>query len=126
MFKIRIYNNIDVNLDRERYNCGNEAQLPDPDLILVRSEKLHGKILPPDLLAIVRAGAGIDDIPVEECTQRGIVVFNTPGANVHSVKELAVWALIEAARNLQAAMQWLNKQEKEILLKLEAEKNLQA
>jgi D-3-phosphoglycerate dehydrogenase len=112
MFRIRIYNNIRTQLDQDQFIGGDESQITDPDLILVRSEKLHDKVLLDSLLAIARAGAGVDNIPIEDCTKRGIVVFNTPGANANSVKELVVWAVIESARHLTPAVQWLNTQDK--------------
>ncbi len=77
-----------------------------PDAILVRSANLHDQELPDSLIAIARAGAGYNNIPVEECGDRGIVVFNTPGANANSVKELVVAGLLLSARDIQGGVSW--------------------
>ena len=79
----------------------------NPDAIMVRSANLHDMEYNPGLLAIARAGAGVNNIPVDECTKRGIVVFNTPGANANGVKELAVAALILASRNIVGGIDWV-------------------
>lgn len=78
----------------------------DPDAILVRSAALHDMPLNPSLRAIARAGAGVNNIPLDRCAEAGVVVFNTPGANANAVKELTVAALIMAARNLPAGIEW--------------------
>ena len=78
--------------------------------ILVRSAKLHDYHFPDSLWAIARAGAGVNNIPVEQCTERGIVVFNTPGANANAVKELAVCALLLSSRNIIGGSQWVKEQ----------------
>ena len=78
-----------------------------PDAIMVRSANLHEMEYNPELLAIARAGAGVNNIPVEECAKRGIVVFNTPGANANGVKELAVAALLLASRNITGGIEWV-------------------
>jgi len=79
----------------------------DPTGILVRSQNMQEKPLPANLLAIARAGAGTNNIPVDKCTEQGIVVFNTPGANANAVKELTIAALILACRNLAPALAWV-------------------
>ncbi|MCA1055354.1 phosphoglycerate dehydrogenase [Rossellomorea aquimaris] len=78
----------------------------DPDGLLVRSKNLHDFSFPPSLKAIARAGAGVNNIPVDDCTEKGIVVFNTPGANANAVKELVLANLIAASRNLYSAVGW--------------------
>lgn len=78
----------------------------DPDGLLVRSKNLHDFSFPPSLKAIARAGAGVNNIPVDDCTEKGIVVFNTPGANANAVKELVLANLIASARNLYSAVGW--------------------
>lgn len=78
----------------------------DPDAILVRSAALHDMPLNPSLRAIARAGAGVNNIPLDRCAEGGVVVFNTPGANANAVKELTVAALIIAARNLPSGIEW--------------------
>lgn len=82
------------------------ADVQSPDAIMVRSANLHEMEYNPELLAISRAGAGVNNIPVEECAKRGIVVFNTPGANANGVKELAVAALILASRDIVGGIEW--------------------
>lgn len=76
--------------------------------VLVRSQAMHDMQFDESLLAIARAGAGVNNIPLESCADQGIVVFNTPGANANAVKELTVGALILAARNLDKAIAWTN------------------
>ena len=77
-----------------------------PQGILVRSADMHEKPLPESLLAIARAGAGTNNIPIDKCTAAGIVVFNTPGANANAVAELVVGALVAGSRNLPDAIAW--------------------
>ena len=109
MYKIQTLNNIsDVihqSLTAERYLIAKEE--PVPDGILVRSASMHDMDLPDSLLAIARAGAGTNNIPIDECTKRGIVVFNTPGANANAVAELVMGMLIAGSRNVPAAAQWV-------------------
>ncbi len=93
-------------LDRGRYELSEKIDAPDG--IMVRSAKLHGMEFPDSLKAIVRSGAGVNNIPVEDCTKKGIVVFNTPGANANGVKELAICALILAARDVVGGIAWAN------------------
>ena len=76
------------------------------DAIIVRSAALHDEKFPDSLSAIARAGAGVNNIPVDRCTEQGIVVFNTPGANANGVKELAVCALVLAARDVVGGVKW--------------------
>ncbi|HOT43395.1 MAG TPA: 3-phosphoglycerate dehydrogenase family protein [Spirochaetota bacterium] len=82
------------------------ADIANPDAILVRSADMHTLDLPPSLLAIARAGAGVNNIPLEKCSQRGIVVFNTPGANANAVKELVIMALLIASRRVSEGIIW--------------------
>ena len=79
----------------------------DYDAIMVRSAALHDTAFPKNLTAIARAGAGVNNIPVDKCTEEGIVVFNTPGANANGVKELALCALILAARDVVGGIKWV-------------------
>ena len=76
------------------------------DAILVRSAKCHGMCFPEETVAIARAGAGVNNIPIDDCTQKGIVVFNTPGANANGVKELVLAGMLVASRNLVEAVAW--------------------
>ena len=102
MFKVLTYNNIaTVGLERfprETYEIASEIQ--HPDAIMLRSFDLHGVPVPESLKAVGRAGAGVNNIPVTEYTQRGIPVFNAPGANANAVKELAIAGMLLAARNI--------------------------
>ncbi len=108
MYKIQTLNAIsDVvhqYLTAEHYLIAKEE--PVPDGILVRSASMHDMELPEELLAIARAGAGTNNIPIDECSKRGIVVFNTPGANANAVAELVVCGLILAGRNVAGGIQW--------------------
>lgn len=91
-------------LQADKYLLGDDIQ--NPDAIMVRSAKLHDMQFPESLRAIARCGAGVNNIPVEKCTQEGVVVFNTPGANANGVKELAVCALVLAARDVVGGVTW--------------------
>ena len=91
-------------LDKNEYNVGTEVQ--DPDAIMVRSAAMHDMEFDPKLLAIARAGAGVNNIPVDRCAKEGIVVFNTPGANANAVKELAICALMLASRDIVGGIKW--------------------
>lgn len=77
-----------------------------PDAIMVRSAKMHDMEFSDNLLAIARAGAGVNNIPVDKCAEQGIVVFNTPGANANAVKELAICGLLLASRKIPEAIGW--------------------
>jgi len=102
MYKILTLNNISVTglerLPRDRYEVASEIQ--HPDAILVRSFKMHDMEIPGTLAAVGRAGAGVNNIPVEQLSERGIVVFNAPGANANAVKELVLAGMLLAARNI--------------------------
>ena len=91
-------------LDKNVYNVGTEVDAPEA--IMVRSAAMHEMTFGAELKAIARAGAGVNNIPVERCAKEGIVVFNTPGANANGVKELAVCALMLASRDIAGAMKW--------------------
>ena len=108
MFEIKTYNAIApeglnlLNADQFVLNSG-----ANPDGIILRSEKLHGMEFPESLKAIARAGAGVNNVPVEECSEAGVVVFNTPGANANAVKELVLAAMIMAARPIKEGLDWV-------------------
>ena len=108
MFKILTLNQIALKglerLPRDRFEVGTEIH--DPDAILVRSQQLTSAQITPRLRAVARAGAGVNNIPVAEYTQRGVVVFNTPGANANSVKELTVAAMLLSARGVLEGAQF--------------------
>ena len=77
-----------------------------PDAIMVRSAKLHDMPINPELLAIARCGAGVNNIPVDKCAENGVVVFNTPGANANAVKELVICGLMLASRDITEGAEW--------------------
>ena len=79
----------------------------DADAVLVRSASMHDLELSDNLLAVARAGAGVNNIPLDKCAEKGIVVFNTPGANANGVKELVVAALLMASRDLVGGYNWV-------------------
>ena len=91
-------------LDRSVYNVGTDVT--EPVGIMVRSAAMHDMEFGPELLCIARAGAGVNNIPVDRCAKEGIVVFNTPGANANGVKELAICALMLASRNVVGGIKW--------------------
>ena len=91
-------------LDKNEYNVGTDVSCADA--IMVRSAAMHDMEFGAELKAIARAGAGVNNIPVERCAKEGIVVFNTPGANANGVKELAICALMLASRDIAGAMKW--------------------
>jgi D-3-phosphoglycerate dehydrogenase len=103
---IRTLNKIDpiVNEILKGYNISSDCE--NPEGILVRSAKIHDMEFPDSLLAIARAGAGVNNIPIQRCAEEGIVVFNTPGANANAVKELVFASLMMATRNLFEAIEW--------------------
>lgn len=90
--------------DKAAYTVGDEVA--NPTAIMVRSAKMHEMEFGSDLLAIARAGAGVNNIPVDRCAEEGIVVFNTPGANSNAVKELALAALLISSRKIVEAAEW--------------------
>ncbi len=92
-------------LPTSRYVVG--AEISDPQAILVRSYKMHDMAIPESLLAVGRAGAGVNNIPVEKLSEMGIPVFNAPGANANAVKELVIGAMLIAARNLVSAWDYV-------------------
>lgn len=86
---------------------GTTDNFADADAVLVRSAAMHELELPDSLLAVARAGAGVNNIPLDKCAEKGIVVFNTPGANANGVKELVIAGMLLAARDIRGGMQWL-------------------
>lgn len=109
MVNIKTLNKIDAKgLDVLRdagYAVGEDME--NPDSLMVRSAKLHDMVFNDKLVAIARAGIGVDNIPIDRCTEAGIVVFSTPGANAESVKEMALCALILGSRDLVGGMEWV-------------------
>ena len=115
MYKIATLNKISpVGLEKftDLYDIVDGAEGPsglqDAAGVLVRSQVMHDMKMPETLLAIARAGAGVNNIPLDKCADEGIVVFNTPGANANSVKELILGALIMSSRNMSESIAWVN------------------
>lgn len=107
MFRVKTLNKIsEKGLERLQDNFSIDDQASDPDAILVRSAAMHEMEIPESLLCIARAGAGVNNIPVEKCSQKGIVVFNTPGANANAVKELAIASLLISSRKIVDGINW--------------------
>jgi D-3-phosphoglycerate dehydrogenase len=108
-FKVLVLNQISPNglnrLPAHRYATGKD--LPDPDAVLLRSADLHATTIAPSVKAIARAGAGTNNIPVKAMSQRGVPVFNAPGANANAVKELVLTGMLLAARNVPAALRFV-------------------
>lgn len=109
-YRILILNKISSHglkrLPAESYETGSEVT--NPDAILVRSARMHEMDIPPTVRAIGRAGAGTNNIPIAEMSKRGVVVFNTPGANANAVKELVLAGMLMAARNIAPAMKFVD------------------
>ena len=109
MYKVLTLNNIAVaglrRLPRDSYEVGSE--IPEPDAIILRSYNMHDMDIPASVSAIGRAGAGVNNIPVDRMSERGVPVFNAPGANANAVKELAVAGLLIAARNICEARDYV-------------------
>ena len=92
--------------DKNKYTLADQVE--NPDAIMVRSAVMHDMAFGDNLKAIARAGAGVNNIPVDACSEQGIVVFNTPGANANGVKELAIAALLLASRDIVGGINWAN------------------
>lgn len=96
-----------VGTDRFNENYVQTDNVKEADGILVRSASMHDMELPDSLLAVARAGAGVNNIPLEKCAEKGIVVFNTPGANANGVKELVIAGMLLAARDVVGGINWV-------------------
>ena len=112
MYNIKTMNKIAaVGLERlpaGQYSIGDNVE--NEDGILVRSAKLHDYDFPASLWGIARAGAGVNNIPIDKCSEAGIVVFNTPGANANAVKELVICAMLMASRDIAGGLEWVKAQ----------------
>ena len=108
MFKIQTLNKIDPDglklFPLNKYEIASE--LPNPDAIVLRSFKMHDMELPASLKSVARAGAGVNNIPIDKCTENGVVVFNTPGANANGVKEAIIAGLMLSSRDIIGATNW--------------------
>jgi D-3-phosphoglycerate dehydrogenase len=110
MFKIKTYNAISVKglnrFPRENYEVASDIGLPDA--YILRSHKLHGEALPESVKAVARAGAGTNNVPVDEYTKKGVVVFNSPGANANAVKELVLAGMLLGSRGILPGMEYVS------------------
>ena len=107
MFKIKTYNKISksgLEVFDDKYTIGDEVE--NADGAIVRSAALHDEVFPESLQAIARAGAGTNNIPIDKCSEQGIVVFNTPGANANAVKELVIAGLLLSSRRVVSGIEW--------------------
>ena len=112
MYQIKTINKISPiglnHMDPEHYNVRDDIE--NEDGILVRSAKLHDYDFPANLLGIARAGVGVNNIPLDRCSEAGIAVFNTPGANANAVKELVLCAMLMASRDIDGSIRWVRDQ----------------
>ena len=114
MFKYHCLNPISaVGMNKLDENYVNTENADEADVILVRSAKMHEMEFGKNLKAIARAGAGVNNIPLDKCAEEGIVVFNTPGANANGVKELVIAGMLLAARDVVGGIQWVEEFEED-------------
>ena len=106
---------------KDKYNVATDAE--SAEAIMVRSASMHEMTFEPALQAIARAGAGVNNIPLDKCADQGIVVFNTPGANANGVKELAIAALLLASRDIVGGIKWANALETDVAKSVEKGKS---
>lgn len=109
-------------LERFSEEYGRTEDICEADGILVRSASMHEMELPQKLLAVARAGAGVNNIPLERCAQQGIVVFNTPGANANGVKELVIAGMLLACRDIAGGIRWVEQNREDAAIASTAEK----
>lgn len=108
MFKYHCLNPISkVGIDEFSTQYEKTEEIKEADGILVRSTAMHDMELPENLLAIARAGAGVNNIPLDKCAEKGIVVFNTPGANANGVKEIVIAGMLLASRDIVGGIEWV-------------------
>lgn len=107
MFNIKTLNKISpIGMAKfnGNYNCGDDVK--EPDAIILRSFNMHDMEIPSTVKAVARAGAGVNNIPIDKCSEKGIVVFNTPGANANAVKELVIAGLLISSRKITEGISW--------------------
>lgn len=123
MFKYHCLNPIaGVGLDKFSEQYAKTDDIKEADGILVRSAAMHDMELPDNLLAIARAGAGVNNIPLDKCAEKGIVVFNTPGANANGVKELVIAGMLLASRDVVGGIEWVKENQADENIAKSAEK----
>jgi D-3-phosphoglycerate dehydrogenase len=111
MFQVNYLNKISPKgtaLWTENYRQSQTVE--EADALVVRSAALHDMAFSDNLMAIARAGAGVNNIPLDRCSEAGIVVFNTPGANANAVKELVLCAMLMGSRDVDGGIQWVRQQ----------------
>ena len=112
MYKYHCLNPIsNIGLEYFPGKYENSESLEDSDVVLVRSANMHEMQLPKNVVAVARAGAGVNNIPLEDYAKEGVVVFNTPGANANGVKEMVIAGMLLASRDIVGGIEWLEKQE---------------
>ena len=122
-YRVHCMNNISQSgLDRLYRSFSPARQLADADAAIVRSTDMHSLELPSSLLAIARAGAGVNNIPLDRCSQMGTVVFNTPGANANAVKELVITGMLMASRDVIGSAEWVAEHADDDTIAADAEK----
>ncbi len=123
MFKYHCLNPIaDIGLEKFTKDYEKTGDVNEADGILVRSAAMHDMELPEKLLAVARAGAGVNNIPLDKCAEKGIVVFNTPGANANGVKELVIAGMLLACRDIVGGINWVNEHKEDENIAKAAEK----
>lgn len=123
MFQYHCLNNISkTGLQRFNDNYEETDSMEDADAVLVRSAAMHDMALPEKLLAVARAGAGVNNIPLDKCAESGIVVFNTPGANANAVKELVIAGMLLASRDIIGGVEWVKQNKDDANIGKSAEK----
>ena len=107
MYNIKTLNKIsNIGMDRfnDNYKWGDDIE--NPDAIMLRSFNMHDMDIPKSVRAIARAGAGVNNIPLDKCSEQGIAVFNTPGANANAVKELVIAGILLSSRKIVEGINW--------------------
>ena len=111
-----------VGLEKFTANYSKTENIEEAEGVLVRSASMHDMDLPENLLAVARAGAGVNNIPLDKCAEKGIVVFNTPGANANGVKELVIAGMLLAARDVVGGIEWVKENQNDENIAKTAEK----
>ena len=111
MFQYKCLNPISVvGLDSFTADYAETQDMQEADAILVRSAAMHEMEIPVNVKTVARAGAGVNNIPLERCSEQGIVVFNTPGANANGVKEMVIAGMLLASRDIVGGIEWIEQQ----------------
>ena len=125
MFQYQCLNPISkVGLDGFTNDYTKTEEIEKADAILVRSASMHEMKLPENIQAIARAGAGVNNIPLDKCAEQGLVVFNTPGANANGVKELVIAGMLLASRDILGGINWVQENEEDGNIAKDAEKSI--